>query len=194
MIRSRSLFGLNDQIPQPFWTHTARHSRASQRSDPATFLESPPAFAVDSMVHLNQNHGPTTGLHIIPHIPVGSLFSSVASRHPSASASAPAPLSSHTSHLSHNSSHTTHLIHNSSPSSHTQLISSITHLLHSSHTQLISHNSSPATHLAWQAPYQPPDGAAARIVAGWAQYRSCGTVAGWAAAPLCVAGAVHRVL
>ena len=74
---------------------------------------------------------------------------------------------SHTTHLSH-----THI---------TKLISYTTHLTHnSSHTQLISHTSS-HRRVAWQAQYsEPPEGAAPRIVAGWA------------AALLCVAGAVHR--
>ena len=109
------------------------------------------------------------------------------------------PLISHNSSHTQLNSHTTHLTH----SSHPQLISFIsytTHLTqllishHSSHVELISHNSSDTTHLtqlishnsshrrvAWQAQYtEPPEGAAARIVAGWA------------AAALCVAGAVHR--
>ena len=85
-------------------------------------------------------------------------------------------LISHTTHLTHNSSHTQLISHTTHlNSSHT------THLTHnSSHTQLISHTSS-HRRVAWQAQYsEPPEGAAARIVAGWAT------------ALLCVAGAVHR--
>ena len=105
-------------------------------------------------------------------------------------------LISHTTHLTHNSSHTTHLTqrisHNSSHS---------TNSYHSSHTsgrgyllrgrcstqsllKELRRGLSPAGPrllFAWQTQYtEPPEGAAARIVAGWA------------AAPLCVADAVHR--
>ena len=105
-------------------------------------------------------------------------------------------LISHTTHLTHNSSHTTHLTqrisHNSSHS---------TNSYHSSHTsgrgyllrgrcstqsllKELRRGLSPAGPrllFAWQTQYtEPPEGAAARIVAGWA------------AASLCVADAVHR--
>ena len=169
-------------------------------------------------------------------------------------------ISSHTSHLTHNSSHTQLISHKSS---HTQLISH-----KSSHTQLISHTTpltqfifhsfpscgrrntqrllkelgrglspaGPRLLSAWQAQYtELSEGAAARIVAGWAAALLCVAgavlrtsnllkelrrglspagprlsfarqaqyteapegagariVAGWAAASLCVGGAVHR--
>ena len=149
------------------------------------------------------------GNPFFPHITVGFLFSCLhPARLPSAVPSAASlsshlttthltQLISHTTHLTQLISHTTHLnlttTHLTHNSSHTQLISHnssqlishnsshATHLTHnSSHTQLISHTSS-HRRVAWQARYsEPPEGAAARIVAGWA------------AALLCVAGAVHR--
>ena len=120
------------------------------------------------------------------------------------------PLISHTTHLTqlitHNSSHTQLVSHNSS---HTQLISThLTQLIshNSSHTTHLTHlisqtcclagpvhraswrscgadcrRSWPRLLFVWQAQYtEPPEGAAARIVAAVA------------AAALCVAGAVHR--
>ena len=92
-----------------------------------------------------------------PHITVGFLFSSVASRRlpprpPRLSSSHLTHISSHTSHLTPLISHTSHLTPLTSHySSHTHLISHhsshTTHLTHhishiTSHTQLISHNSS----------------------------------------------------
>ena len=105
--------------------------------------------------------------------------------------------SPHTSHLTHNSSHTTHhtqlTSHNSSHnySSHTTLISHTTHLTHKTcelgagrFLKELRRGLSPAGPRllsAWQAQYtEPSEGVVARIVAGWA------------AASLCVAGAVHR--
>ena len=114
--------------------------------------------------------------------------------------------SPHTTHLTHNSSHTTHhtqlISHHSSHTTHlTQLISHTTHLRHhSSQTQLISHNSSHTTHLTplisstthllhltHHSSHTP------LISRGAVHKASCGARGrSVAAAPRCVAGAVHR--